>query len=115
MGGGRGTERERERVRAKRNGADRPAPQSSEMERGREGARRLALTCGVRLSGPKGARTGLGLVGRLGLKWLFHFPGNFYVLLYLFSLGFSFQIQIKFQIQTKSNMCNNSKNIWSSA
>jgi hypothetical protein len=36
------------------------------------------------------------------------------LLFYLFSLGFSIQIQIKFQIQTKSNMCNNSKNIWGS-
>jgi hypothetical protein len=53
-------------------------------------------------------------LGRLGLTrpdWIFLFPGNFYLLFYLFSLGFSIQIQIKFQIQTKSNICNNSKNI----
>jgi hypothetical protein len=37
MGGVR--EAERERARAKINGADRSAPQSSERERGREGAR----------------------------------------------------------------------------
>jgi hypothetical protein len=37
-------------------GADRPAPQSSERERGREGARELAPTGGVRLSGVEGAR-----------------------------------------------------------
>jgi hypothetical protein len=30
---------------------------------------------------------------------------------FLFSLGFSIQIQTKFQIQTKSNMCINLKNI----
>jgi hypothetical protein len=81
MGGVRGAERER--ARAKRNGADRSAPQSSERERGREGVRGLAPTGGVRLSGTEGARArprtraGLGLMGRLGLKWLFHFPGNF--------------------------------------
>jgi hypothetical protein len=37
------------------------------------------------------------------------------MLFYIFSLGFSIQIQTMFQIQTKSSMCNNSKNIWSSA
>jgi hypothetical protein len=31
--------------------------------------------------------------------------------LFIFSRVFSIQIQIKFQIQTKSNICNNSKNI----
>jgi hypothetical protein len=51
-------------------GADRPTPQSSERERGREGACGLAPRGGVRLSGAKGARAraGLGLLCRLGLK-----------------------------------------------
>jgi hypothetical protein len=43
--------REREGI-----GADRSAPLSSERERGREGARGLALTGGVRLSGAEGVR-----------------------------------------------------------
>jgi hypothetical protein len=50
----------------------------------------------------------------IGLAWAemaFSFFLEFYCLFYLFSLGFSIQIQIKFQIQTKSNMCNNSKNV----
>jgi hypothetical protein len=53
----------------------------------------------------------LGRLGLTGPDWLFLFPGDFYLLFYLFSLGFSIQIQIKFQIPTKSNICNNSKNI----
>ena len=48
-------ERESERAR-KRNGADRSAPQSSEMERGREEVRRLAPIGGACLSGTEGAR-----------------------------------------------------------
>jgi hypothetical protein len=51
-------------------------------------------------------------MGCLGPNWFFLFSWNFYCLFYLFSLGFSIQIQIKFQIQTKSNMCNISKNIY---
>jgi hypothetical protein len=43
-------------------GADRVAPQSSERDRGREGAR-----------GRGRAHAGLGLLGRLGLKWGFPF------------------------------------------
>jgi hypothetical protein len=84
-------EREKQ-ARVREDDADKPGPLGSEgeSERGRAGWRRL------------------------GLNWLFYFPGNFYLLFYLFSLGFSIQIQIKFQIQTKSNMCNNSKNIWGS-
>ena len=81
-----------------------------ERERGREGT----PTDRACLSGREGARVrarGLGLMGCLGPNWLFLFSWNFYCLFYLFSLGFSIQIQIKFQIQTKSNMCNNSKNI----
>jgi hypothetical protein len=53
----------------------------------------------------------LGRLGLTGPDWPFLFPGNFYLSFYLFSLGFSIQTQIKFQIQTKSSMCNNSKNI----
>jgi hypothetical protein len=58
-GGVRGTDRESGRA-GERNDADRSAPQSSrrERERGR-------------------ARMGLGLMGRPGLKLLFHFLGNF--------------------------------------
>jgi hypothetical protein len=63
----------------------------------------LAPTGGARLSGTKGARarvraglSGLGLVGWFGPKWPFPFSWNFYCLFYLFSLGFSIQIQIKF-------------------
>jgi hypothetical protein len=86
--------------------------------RGREGVHGLAPTCGVRLSRAEGAwaraRAGLGLLVRLGLKWIFPFSREFLMLFYLFSLWFSIQIQIKFQIQNKSNMCDNSKNIWSS-
>jgi hypothetical protein len=73
----------------------------------------FAPTGGARLSGTEGAQVrerarGLRLMAGLGqngffLEFLFPFL--------LFSLGFSIQIQIKFQIQTKSNMCNNSKNI----
>jgi hypothetical protein len=77
----------------------------------------LAPTGGVRLSGigtrgrGHGRARWLGLMGCLGPNWLFLFSWNFYCLFYLFSLGFSIQIQIKFQIQTNSNICNNSKNI----
>jgi hypothetical protein len=74
----------------------------------------LAPIGGARLSGTESTRArarGLGLAGWFGPKWPFTFSWNFYCLFYLFSLGFSIQIQIKFQIQTKSNMCNNSKNI----
>jgi hypothetical protein len=69
----------------------------------------LAPTGGAHLSGTEGARVWAGLSG---LVWAeLAFSWNFYCLFYLFSLGFSIQIQINFQIQTKSNMCNNSKNI----
>jgi hypothetical protein len=75
----------------------------------------FAPTGGVRLLGTetrgRGRARGLGLMGYLGPNWVFLFFWNFYCLFYLFSLGFSIQIQIKFQIQTKSNMCNISKNI----
>jgi hypothetical protein len=53
----------------------------------------------------------LGRAGSVGLKSPFLFPGNFELLFFLFSLGFSIQIQTKFQIQPNSNMCNNPKNI----
>jgi hypothetical protein len=73
----------------------------------------LAPTGGACLSGTEGARAraGAGLIGLVWAEMAFPFSWNFYCLFYLFSLGFSIQIQIKFQIQTKSNMCNNSKNI----
>jgi hypothetical protein len=93
------------------NGTDKSVPQSSERvrERGRLGLRRHAGSpCQAQRRA--GAR-GLGLMGCLGSNCLFLFSWNFYCLFYLFSLGVSIQIQIKFQIQTKSNMCNISKNI----
>jgi hypothetical protein len=94
-----------------------PAPtgltHGAARERGREGALRLAPTGGASPSdtGGRGRARKLGRLRLTGPDWLFLFPGNFYLLFYLFSLGFSIQIQIKFQIQTKSNICNNSKNI----
>jgi hypothetical protein len=97
-------------------GADRPAPQSSERERegGREGARGLAPIGRVRLSGAEGAR-GAASAGPTWAEMVFFpFSRELLMLFYLFSLGISIQIQTKFEIQTKSNMCNNSKNIWSS-
>jgi hypothetical protein len=87
------------------NGADRSVPRSSERALG------FAPIGGVRLSGIGMCGRGLGLMGCLGPNWVFLFSWNFYCLFYLFSLGFSIRIQIKFQIQTKSNMCNISKNI----
>jgi hypothetical protein len=72
-------------------------------------------TGGTRLSDAEGARArapgGAGLNGPTWAEMPFSFFLEFYCLFHLFSLGFSIQIQIKFQIQTKSNMCNNSKNI----
>jgi hypothetical protein len=77
-----GSARQRESGHAcERNDADRSAPQSSEREREGERARGLAPKGGTRLSGTEGtrvqARAWLGLMGRPGLKLLFHFPGNF--------------------------------------
>jgi hypothetical protein len=105
--------RERERgIGRARETAPTARPHRAARERGSEharfGADRRDPT--VRHTGHASAR-GLGLLGWLGPKWPFPFSWNFYCLLYLFSLGFSIQIQIKFKIQTKSNMCNNSKNI----
>ena len=101
--------REREWARGGENGADSSGPWGSE----REGAlARQADRRGVPVSaGGCGRARKLVRLGLTGPDWLFLFPGNFYLLFYLFSLGFSIQIQIKFQIQTKSNICNNSKNI----
>jgi hypothetical protein len=62
-----------ESARAEINGTDRSAPQSS--ERGRESAR-----VGTDRRDPPvrhRERVGLGLMGRLGLNWLFYFLGNF--------------------------------------
>jgi hypothetical protein len=76
-GGVGGTERERAvRVREERRRQTWPTGQ---REREGERAHGLAPTGGTRLSGTKGARGGggLGLIGRLGLNWLFYFPGYF--------------------------------------
>jgi hypothetical protein len=82
-------------------------------QRESEGDRVLgfAPTGRVRLSGIGTRGRGLGLMGCVGPNWLFLFSWSFYCLFYLFSLGFSIKFQFKFQIQTKSNMCNISKNI----
>jgi hypothetical protein len=64
---------ERERRTGNRNDADKPGPRGSEREGARVGADRRDLR--VRHRGRAGA--GLGLVGRLGLNWVFYFPGNF--------------------------------------
>jgi hypothetical protein len=109
-GGDGGTEREWAR-------GERTAPTAlahgAARQRGREGAlARQADRRGPPVStGERGRASKLGRLGLTGPDWLFLFPGNFYLLFYLFSLGFSIQIQIKFQIQPKSNICNNSKNI----
>jgi hypothetical protein len=80
-------------------------------QREREGANALGLVPigGARLSGTEGARARLS--GLVWADWIFSFFLEFLIAFLLFSLRFSIQIQIKFQIQTKSNMCNNSKNI----
>jgi hypothetical protein len=96
---------------------DRPhrAARWREGEKGRAGWRRHAGSAcpGLRA---RGRGHGAGPAGPTWAeKWGFPFSREFLMLFYLFSLGFSIQVQIKFQIQTKSNMCNNSKNIWSSA
>jgi hypothetical protein len=127
--GRRDRERERAGV-AESNGADRIGPR--DIERGRERALRVAptgLAHGTEREGESGrsglrrqagpacqaeGRAGAGLTGLPWAQFLFPFSWNFYCLFYLVSLGFSIQIQIKFQIQTKSSMCNNSKNIWGS-
>jgi hypothetical protein len=80
--------RQRERACAKRNGADRPAPQSSER-RGREGARGLAPIGGVRLSGTEGAR-GAGPGGSTWAEMAFRFFREFLIaFLFIFSRVFN--------------------------
>jgi hypothetical protein len=110
-GGDGGTERGRAGAR-ERTCADRSGPR--DRERGRERALRFALIGGTRLSSRGGTRA---WARADWAKWVvlgqisFSFFLEFLIAFYLFSLGFSIQIQIKFQIQTKSNMCNISKNI----
>jgi hypothetical protein len=104
-----GAERERERARAR---ATAPTGRShgAARERGREGAR----VCTDRRGLPVRHRDTRARAGLNGLPWAeLAFPIflEFYCLFYLFSLGFSIQIQIKLQIQTKSTICNNSKSI----
>jgi hypothetical protein len=70
-------QREGERAHA-RETAPTGRPHGVEREREEASERRLALTCGVRLSDTMGARArarGLGLVGWFGPNWLFLFPG----------------------------------------
>jgi hypothetical protein len=90
-------------------GADKSAPLGS----GRERERKARGRAGADRRGPPvrgGRRAGLGLMGWLGTKWLFLFPGIFQLLFY-FIFSRVFNSNSKFQIQTNSNMCNNSKNI----
>jgi hypothetical protein len=95
-------ERKRSGRACERNDADRAGPLGSERERGREGARRLAPTRGTRLSSTEGARARARearLNGLTGLKWVFSISREFLMpFLFIFSLGFSIQIQTKFQI-----------------
>jgi hypothetical protein len=109
-----GTAGQRERVGTRwgKNDADSSGPRGRERGGGEGALARQADRQGPPVSaGGRGRARKVGRLGLTGLDWLFLFPGNLYLLFYLFSLGFSIQIQIKFQIQTKSSICNNSKNI----
>jgi hypothetical protein len=110
--GGRADERgpqdsDRKHAHADEFVADRPAPLGSERERGREGARWVADRRGPPVRGEADVQA------RARPRWadlaFFFFSGISNGFSILFSLGFSIQIQ------TNSNMCNNSKNILSSA
>jgi hypothetical protein len=78
MGGVR--EAERGSAHTKRNGADKSANRAA-----REGGRKSARVGADRRDTPvrhrghagAGTRAELSLMGRLGLNWLFYFPGNF--------------------------------------
>jgi hypothetical protein len=71
-----GTAGQREkRARGREDGADKLGPRGSEREGALVGADRRGPP--VRHQGCAGAGAGLGLVGRLGLNWVFYFPGNF--------------------------------------
>jgi hypothetical protein len=83
---------------------------TGQRERGRERARRE--TAADRWNPPVWRRGRAAWLGRFELKWFsLFFQGISNCFFFLFSVGFSIQIQTKFQIQTNSNMCNNSKNI----
>jgi hypothetical protein len=73
--------RDKERVGAgEKNGADKPGPRGSEREGGEGalvGADRQGPPIRNRGRAGMGARAGLGLVGRLGLNWVFLFLGIF--------------------------------------
>jgi hypothetical protein len=88
-----------------RNDADRTGPLGSGRERGRDarvGADRRGPPVRDWRRAGVGSRAWLGLVGRLGRIGFFYFPGIFQLLFYLFSLGFSIQIQTKFQIKIQT-------------
>jgi hypothetical protein len=104
-GGVCGTERERARVRGTRRRQDWPTGQR-EGERG-ESARANRLTGRGRLSARAGARARACLGFSIFRKFLMPF-------LFIFSRVFNSNSN-QVSIQTKSNLCNNSKNIWSSA
>jgi hypothetical protein len=72
-------DRERSGRTCERNGADRPGPRGNEIEeeRGRTGWCRQAGPASQVPRARRSGRVGLGIVGRLGLNWLFYFPGNF--------------------------------------
>jgi hypothetical protein len=75
-----GSARQRERKRSHEKKRRRLVGPTEQREREREEGRGLAPIGGTRLSGTEGtqarARAELGLMGRLGLNWLFYFPGN---------------------------------------
>jgi hypothetical protein len=72
-----GSARQRENARVKRNGADRSAPQSSERQREKKGVRVGADRRDPHVRHQGHTRAKLGLMGQLGMNWLFYFPGNF--------------------------------------
>jgi hypothetical protein len=97
-----------------RTSADRSGPRDRERERGREARTGWRREAGPACQAEVARRRGRARAGLNGLAWAEMAFSIFleFLLPFLFiSLGFLIQIQFKFQIQTKSNMCNNSKNI----
>jgi hypothetical protein len=108
-----GTVRQIEREGAgarERNSADSSAPWCSERERERGEESASAQGCADRRDPPVRQRGHAGWAKWVALGRIsFSFFLEFLIAFLFFSLGFS--IQIKFRIETKSNMCNISKNI----
>jgi hypothetical protein len=113
-----GSARQRERERARGKGTA-PTDRPHRAARGREG---VSAQAGADRWGPPVRHRGhVGAdargAGPAWAKWaemVFSISREFLMpFLFIFSRVFN-SIQIKFQIQTKSIMCNNSKNIWGS-